>query len=108
MYMTLKGMEPFGFAGLWDLWKSPSGEVVQSCTILTTAANSTVAPIHDRMPVVLPQEAEDLWLEPTNDNPSVLTALLIPFPGEAMEAYQVSNLVNSFRNDTPECIVPVA
>jgi putative SOS response-associated peptidase YedK len=59
------------------------------------------------MPVILPQEAERLWLDPLNETPGVLTALLLPFPAEAMECYPVSGLVNSPKTDTPECILPV-
>ena len=105
MYVALKGGEPFGFAGLWESWKSPDGEWIQSCTIITTTPNTLVEPIHDRMPVILPQEAEHIWLNPTIEEPEVLTSLLIPFPGEAMEAYEVSPVVNSVRNEGPECIV---
>ncbi len=59
------------------------------------------------MPVILPQEAERLWLDPLNEDPRVVTALLLPFPAEAMKCYAVSGLVNSVRNDAPDCILPV-
>jgi len=106
-YIFLKSKEAFAFAGLWDTWKSPDGEVVQSCTIVTTTPNGFVAPIHNRMPVVLSDEAEALWLDPVTEDAGVLTPLLIPSPSEAMDSYTVSQLVNSPRNNVPECISPV-
>ena len=105
-YITLRNQEPFAFAGLWDTWKSPSGELVESCTIITTKPNSLIAPIHDRMPVILSEEAESLWLSPPNDKYEVLTSLLTPFPEGSMRAYEVSKQVNSPRNDNPTCIEP--
>ncbi|SVE37329.1 uncharacterized protein METZ01_LOCUS490183, partial [marine metagenome] len=65
MRITLKSDEPFGFAGIWDSWKSPSGEIVTSCSIITTTPNSVVKPIHNRMPVIIPEKQERLWLDTT-------------------------------------------
>ena len=106
-YITLRDQEPFAFAGLWDTWESPSGELVRSCTIITAESNSLIAPIHNRMPVILPEEAESLWLNPSNDEREVLTSLLTSFPKGSMQAYEVSRQVNSPRNDNPACIEPV-
>lgn len=106
-YITLRDQELFAFAGLWDTWESPSGELVRSCTIITAESNSLIAPIHNRMPVILSEEAESLWLNPSNDEREVLTSLLTSFPNGSMQAYEVSRQVNSPRNDNPACIEPV-
>lgn len=108
MYVTLKGREPFGFAGLWETWRAPSGESIHSCTIITTAPNRLLETIHNRMPVILPREQETLWLDRTVEDPAVLTAVLAPYPAEEMEAYAVSPVVNSPANDSPACIAPSA
>jgi putative SOS response-associated peptidase YedK len=107
MYIVLKSREPFGFAGLWEAWKAPSGETLRSCTIITTTPNAFMESIHNRMPVILPREVESLWLDRTLEDPEALTRLLAPYPGEAMTTYVVSSLVNSPRNDTPACITPL-
>lgn len=103
----LRGGRPFAFAGLWEAWRPPNGgETLFTCTILTTAANELVQPVHDRMPVILPKDAVDLWLD--RDVPGEgVASLLAPYPAEEMEAYEVSTRVNSVRNDDPECIQPV-
>ena len=106
-YIFLKSKEPFALAGLWDTWRSPEGEVVQSCTIVTTTPNDFIAPIHNRMPVVLSGEAEALWLDPLTEDAAVVTPLLVPCPAEAMNSYIVSQLVNSARINVPDCIFPV-
>jgi putative SOS response-associated peptidase YedK len=107
-YYTLKGGEPFAFAGLWSVWKNPSnGEVINSCAIVTTAPNDLTAQVHDRMPVILPEETEGFWLNPAIVDPSVLTAALRPFPAGSMNAREVSRAVNSVKNDGPDLIVGV-
>ena len=103
-YIFLKSKEPFAFAGLWETWKTPEGGQLRSCTILTTKPNQFIAPIHDRMPVILSEETEALWLDPMTEEPDVLTPLLIPSPNELMASHTVSSLVNSPRNSAPECI----
>ena len=107
MYVGLRSGEPFGMAGLWEAWKSPDGEWLHSCTIITTEPNTLMEPIHNRMPVILPRESEPLWLDPGVDDPSKLTDLLRPYPADAMTARPVSGLVNNARNDFPECIAPL-
>lgn len=104
--VVLRSREPFAFAGLWDLWQSPAEGPLLSCTIITTVANPLVAHIHDRMPVILSTEGEDLWLDPSAD-PGDLRSLLTPYPSEEMEMYPVPALVNSVRNDDLRCIQPV-
>ncbi len=97
----------FAFAGLWDRWTSPEGEEVYSCTILTTDANDRIRPIHDRMPVILPPEDYDLWLDPGVQEPEAVLPLLRPAPDDLLRAYPVSTLVNSPRHDSPACIEAV-
>ena len=108
MRFVLKSGQPFGFAGLWETWKNPEGELVKSCTIITTEPNALMEPIHNRMPVMLSEEAEALWLDPMTEDPAVLKQLLVPFPPELMDSYPVSTLVNSPKNQGKEIIEPVA
>lgn len=107
MYIRLHSREPFGFAGLWETWQSPDGEKTHSCTILTTEPNTLMAPIHHRMPVILSREGEALWLDRSIEAPKLLLPLLVSYPAKAMEAYAVSAVVNSPRNDAPGCIAPL-
>lgn len=107
MFIQCKAKGPFGFAGLYDTWKSPEGERLTSCAIITTAANELMKPIHDRMPVILPKTAYKRWLDPANQDVDELVALLKPYPSGKMRAYPVSTLVNSTRNNSPELIRPV-
>ena len=107
MRFVLRSREPFAFAGLWDIWGKPDGSELQSFTIITTEANDLLRPVHNRMPVILPQEAEDEWLDPEVRQVGTLTPLLKPFPSGMMEAYEVSTRVNSPRNDAPDCIEEV-
>ena len=107
MRIVMKSGEPFAFAGLWDSWRDPSGEIVRSCTIITTEANDLLRPIHNRMPVILPREMESFWLDHDVDDPGALSSVLAPYPGEEMEAYEVSSLVNRPGNDGPEVVLRV-
>lgn len=107
-YFRLRSGESFAFAGLWDRWVSTeTGEVVDSCTILTTSANDLVRPVHERMPVILPPERYDLWLDPEVEDTSMLEPLLAPYPAREMAAHPVSTRVNNPRNDEPACVEPV-
>lgn len=106
-HIRRRDAEPFVFAGLWDLWHPPEGEPIASCTIITTDANDLVAPLHDRMPVILAPEAYDLWLKPAPLHADTLLPWLVPCPPEWLEAYPVSSLVNSPANEDPACITPV-
>ena len=107
-HIRLASEKPFAFAGLWESWR-PSGETepVLSCSIITCAANELLESIHHRMPVILAQEAYDLWLDPVESHPTTLNHLLAPFPAKEMMAFPVSRLVNRPKNDSPECIRPV-
>ena len=89
----------FAFAGLWERWKDPeTGDATYSCTILTTAANETVAPIHHRMPVILPTEAYDEWLDPTSYHPGALEAWLQPNQAPEMDIQPVSKDLNTVNS----------
>ena len=107
MRIMLKTGEPFGFAGLWETWKSPEGAAVESCTIITTTPNALMEPIHNRMPVILPKQAESAWLSSANVDAAVLRELLGPYPAREMDAYEVSALVNVLKNDVPEVLARV-
>ena len=89
---------PFGFAGLWDRWQSPEGEVIESCTILTTEANEVLMPVHDRMPMILHPETYELWLDDDLRKVSLREELLRPFPAREMASYPISTSINSPRN----------
>ena len=105
--ITLKNQELFGFAGLWDAWKSPTGEIVNSCSIITTTPNELMAPIHNRMPVILPREVESVWLDQSIVDSTFLKSLLVPYMADLMIAYEVSAFVNSVKNNGSECLVAV-
>jgi len=107
LYFRLKSKEPFAFAGLWDEWKQPDRDKLLSFTIITTGANELMRPIHDRMPVILHQKGENLWLDPELMDFERLTPLLKPYPANLMEAFEVSTIVSSTKNDVPECIKPI-
>jgi putative SOS response-associated peptidase YedK len=106
MYIQLKDEEPFGFAGLWEVWHDPEGSEVKTCTIITTSANALVAGIHDRMPVILPPEAYDRWLDPREVPADATVPLLKPFDASRMKAVPVSTRVNNPAFEGPECVVP--
>lgn len=95
---------PFAFAGLWELWKAPGAEPLLSCTIVTTTPNEVVAPLHDRMPVILPRDLHREWLSPTELEATRLRELLVPCPPEGMDAFPVSRRVNNPGADDPACV----
>jgi putative SOS response-associated peptidase YedK len=100
---TMADNSLFAFAGLWDRWRSPQGEIVESCTILTTRPNELLREIHDRMPVILSRRHYDLWLDPGFHSVTELRPLLAPFPAEQMRRYPVSQRVNNVKYDDAEC-----
>lgn len=105
MYAQLASGEPFAFAGLWEYWSR--GETpVATCTIITTEPNDLIAGIHNRMPVILPPDAFEEWLDPAERSPESLASLLRPYPAEAMRVRPVSRVVSNPRNDVPECVLP--
>jgi len=107
IYIRLIDDRPFAFAGLWEIWKSPEGPEVRSCTIITTQPNSLLESIHNRMPVILPPNAYSSWLAPEDRQPAQLNDLLIPYPSSEMITFPVSRMVNSPQVDTPDLIKPV-
>ena len=106
MYVRMRSRKPFAFAGLWETWHAHDGSALRSCTIITTSPNKLMATMHDRMPVILPPEKFEAWLGGGERSPEELDALLRPYRDEEMEAGPVSTLVNSPKNDGPECIAP--
>ena len=99
---------PIAFAGLWETWAGPNGEEVETCAIITTYASRSLHAIHHRMPVMVPPEAFDLWLDCRNVDAETAAALLVPAPEDFFEAYEISTAVNRVANDTAALIEPVA
>ncbi len=107
MRIHLKDEPIFSFAGLWDRWEK-GDKPLHTCTIITTKANALMSDIHERMPVILNKESEEEWLNPELKDPKQLKSLLIPYDSAGMEAYEVSSIVNSPKNNQPEIILPVS
>jgi len=100
--------EPVAFAGLWEPWIGPNGEEMETACIITTAANRTLRPLHDRMPAVIPREAFDMWLDCARVDAETAAALLVPAPEDTFVPHEVSTAVNRAANDGPALIEPVA
>lgn len=98
----------FAFAGLWEHWQDADGNSIESCTILTTIANATLATMHERMPVILQPHDYELWLDPAVQSVEPLRSLFAPYAATAMGSYPVSTQVNAARLDAPDCIQPIA
>jgi len=103
-YIRLKSGKPLGFAGLYNVWKSPEGEQICTSTIITTDANELLHPLHDRMPVITPPDAYDIWLDPMIHDKALLQAVLKPYASDALDTYEVTPKVNSPKNNSPENI----
>lgn len=98
---------PMAFAGLWTSWRNPEdNEKLRSFAIVTTSANATLSPIHERMPVILSEDDWDFWLDPAVSDLGALQSLLRPAPADLVRAYPVSSRVNHVRNDGPELLLP--
>ncbi len=108
MFIHMKDGHAFGFAGLWETWQDPADGVVNSCTILTTSPNELMAGIHNRMPVILPREGVLDWLDAQPRNAMDMVVWLKAYPAEEMEAWPVSRLVNSAKNQGAELTARVA
>jgi putative SOS response-associated peptidase YedK len=100
---TLVDQSIFALAGIWDRWKNPQGQWIESCSILTTAPNELMRDIHDRMPVILARGGYDAWLDPGFRKVAELQPLLKPYPADAMRRYRVSQRINQVTCDDAEC-----
>jgi len=105
-YIHLRDGDVMSLAGLWERWKSPEGKELETCTILTTAANSLIKKVHDRMPVILHRAEFNIWLNREIDDINRLTELFHPYPSDQLEEYVVTKAVSSPSNDSSECIIP--
>jgi putative SOS response-associated peptidase YedK len=106
-FIRVKSGAPFAFAGLWETWTGPNGEEMETAAIVTTTANRLLSPLHDSMPVILPPEAYDLWLDTANVDPLTASALIVPAPENLLEAFPVSTDVNRVANDNAKLVEPV-
>jgi putative SOS response-associated peptidase YedK len=106
-YVRAKSGAPLAFAGLWETWTGPNGEELETAAIVTTRANRTLSPIHERMPVIVPPEAFDLWLDGASVDATTAAALIQPAPDGQLEAYEISTAVNRTGNDNPKLLEPV-
>jgi putative SOS response-associated peptidase YedK len=97
----------FAFAGIWDSWRNSEGKALETCSIITTTPNALLADIHDRMPVILPDDAYDLWLDPGFQKADAICDLLKPFDPALMRRYEVSSRVNLAMYDDAACAEPV-
>ncbi len=105
---AMEDHRPFGIAALWGMSKDEDDDAPQrACALITVAPNPLVTPIHARMPAILSPEDYEAWLDPDRKDPEDLTRLLKPFPASGMDAWRVSAVVNSPRNDDPRCLEPV-
>jgi putative SOS response-associated peptidase YedK len=106
-YVHAKSGAPLAFAGLWETWTGPNGEELETAAIVTTQANRTLKPIHDRMPAIVPPEGFDLWLDGAAVDATTAAALIAPAPDSLLEAYEISTAVNRTANDDPKLLEPV-
>jgi putative SOS response-associated peptidase YedK len=107
-FVRLTSGEPTAFAGLWECWTGPNGEELETAAIVTTTANRTLQHIHERMPVVVPPDAFDLWLNCGEVDATTAAALIAPAPDDALQAYPVSTDVNRVANDNAKLLEPAA
>ncbi len=99
---------PMAFAGLWETWTGPNGEELDTAAIVTTRANRMLAAVHDRMPVIVPPQAFNLWLDCAEVDATTAAALMIPAPESLLDCYEVSTAVNRAANDDARLIEPAA
>jgi putative SOS response-associated peptidase YedK len=107
MRILLRNEGVFAFAGLWDSWRQPDGKALETFTIITGEPNEVVAPIHNRMAVILPKEHHEQWLDPEFQDTDKLAQLLVPYPAGEVKTYPVSTLVNSAKFEDARCIEPL-
>ncbi|MFK7767626.1 MAG: SOS response-associated peptidase [Mariniblastus sp.] len=106
-YISRTDDQPFCMAGLWESWtdkENPNAAPVESCTVLTTDANTIMQPLHDRMPVILEQQQFDFWLDKEFTDRETLEAALVPYASDELQTFPVDTIVNKASNDSPECI----
>ena len=101
------GADLFGFAGLWERWTRPNGEAIDTFTVITTEANEAMAPVHDRMPVILAHENFGAWLARDSES-GILKSLLRPCVSEFIRMHSVSRAVGNVANDSDDLVVPLA
>lgn len=106
-FIHMNDKKPFAFGGIWDTWKNPEGNNIETFSILTTKPNELLKPIHDRMPVIIEPKQFDNWLNPEIQEPAELIPLLEPFKATKMEAYPISTYINSPKNNSEQCIRPI-
>jgi putative SOS response-associated peptidase YedK len=106
-FIHAKDAEPLALAGLWEIWHDAEDKPLRTCTIITTEPNDVLAPIHDRMPVLLSEAFWDRWLAPEPLSEDEATAMLGPAPDELLVLTRVGDQVNSPKNDGPELVEPV-
>lgn len=106
-YFSMADGRPFSMAGLWEEWNSPDGELLHTCSILTTEASPGVAPIHHRMPVILDADAQLRWLTTDPEDRIQLQNQLKPYLRDDLRAHPVSTQMNAAAWDDPSCIEPV-
>jgi putative SOS response-associated peptidase YedK len=106
-YISLSDQQPMALAGLWEHWQGSDGSEIESCTIIVTPGNELMQPIHDRMPVILPETTWEQWLDSSNTNAKGLQGLLTQYPSEELVAWPVGLLVNSPKNNSQSCIQPI-
>ncbi|MBZ5567244.1 MAG: SOS response-associated peptidase [Acidobacteriia bacterium] len=104
---TLRDESIFAFAGIWERWKGPDGNAIETCSILTTTPNELAAQVHDRMPVILAPDDYDLWLDPGIKDTKEISDMMKPYGAALMKAYAVSTRVNAVKNDDPQCAEPL-
>lgn len=107
-YVRKRDGGPLAFAGLWETWTGPNGEELDTAAVVTTRANYTLRPIHDRMPVIIPPEAFARWLDCAQVDAAAAACLIVPAPDDLLEACEIGTAVNSSANDGPKLIEPVA
>jgi putative SOS response-associated peptidase YedK len=103
----MRNEQPFAMAGIWERWKDKETEgEIQSCSIITTGPNELMEQIHNRMPVILPPDRWDQWLDPTNHDTEALEELLVSYPADEMKEKVVNTYVNNVKNKGPDCQEP--
>jgi putative SOS response-associated peptidase YedK len=107
-FIGLEGRALFGFAGLWERWTDPEGEMLESCTLLTTNATEHLSALHARMPVIVDPVDYELWMDPDVNEPDLVSPVIDRNLGGALDFYPISEYVNDVRHDDPRCLEATA